>query len=75
FDDVENATAGGFAQWWHELIVYLGEWSDPSFLTLLLPLFIIPVVSLLFPNGESDREASESFYGRLGRMQRDFSWK
>ncbi len=75
FDDVENATAGGFAQWWHELIVYLGEWSDPSFLTLLLPLLIIPVVSLLFPNGESDREASESFYGRLGRMQRDFSWK
>lgn len=75
FDGVENATAGGFAQWWHELIVYLGEWSDPSFLTLLLPLFIIPIVSLLFPNGESDREASESFYRRLGRMQRDLSWK
>ena len=75
FDGAENATAGGFAQWWHELIVYLGEWADPSFLTLMLPLVIIPVVSLLFPNGESDREPSEAFYRRLGRMQPDLSWK
>jgi len=75
FDDIENATAGGFAQWWHELIAYLGEWSDPSFLTLLLPLLIIPIVSLLFPNPESDQEASQTFYTRLGRIQRDFSWK
>lgn len=75
FDDVENAAAGGFAQWWHELIVYLGEWSDPSFLTLMLPLLIIPIVSLLFPNGESDRDNCESFYKRVGRIQRNFSWK
>ncbi|MCY4269463.1 MAG: sodium:solute symporter family protein [Gammaproteobacteria bacterium] len=75
FDDIENATAGGFAQWWHELIAYLGEWSDPSFLTLLLPLLIIPIVSLLFPNPKSDQEASQAFYTRLGRIQRDFSWK
>ncbi|MCY4181379.1 MAG: sodium:solute symporter family protein [Gammaproteobacteria bacterium] len=75
FDDIENANAGGFAQWWHELIAYLGEWSDPSFLTLLLPLLIIPIVSLLFPNPKSDREASQAFYTRLGRIQRDFSWK
>jgi len=75
FDDIENATAGGFAQWWHELIAYLGEWSDPSFLTLLLPLLIIPIVSLLFPNPESDQEASQAFYTRLGRIQCDFSWK
>ena len=75
FDGAENATAGGFAQWWHELIVYLGEWADPSFLTLMLPLVIIPVVSLLFPNGESDREPSEAFYRRLGRRQPDLSWK
>ena len=75
FDDIENANAGGFAQWWHELIAYLGEWSDPSFLTLLLPLLIIPIVSLLFPNPKSDQEASQAFYTRLGRIQRDFSWK
>ena len=74
FDGVENATAGGFAQWWYELITYLGEWSDPSFLTLLVPLIVIPVGSLLYPNTAADNERSDAFYGKLGRLRRDFSW-
>ena len=74
YDGPEYANAGGFGQWWHELINWLGEWRDPSFLTLLLPLLIIPVITLLFPNGEQDREGYETFYSRLGRIRRDFSW-
>ncbi|MCZ0952076.1 MAG: hypothetical protein OXJ56_05790 [Rhodospirillaceae bacterium] len=74
FDGVENATAGGFAQWWYELITYLGEWSDPSFLTLLVPLITIPVVTLLCPNTAADNERHDEFYNKLGRLRRDFSW-
>ena len=74
FDGVENATAGGFAQWWYELITYLGEWRDPSFLTLLLPLLIIPTMSLLNPSTEDDIIQSNSFYSKLGKIQKDFSW-
>ncbi|HIF74298.1 MAG TPA: sodium:solute symporter family protein [Porticoccaceae bacterium] len=74
FDGPENANAGGFAQWWYELINYLGEWRDPSFLTLFLPLILIPTISILFPNKEEDQEYSDSFYKKLGRIQRNFSW-
>lgn len=74
FDGAENATAGGFAQFWYELIEGLGEWRDPSFLTLLLPLVVIPVVSLLFPNAESDKEREDAFYKRLGRIQKNLDW-
>ena len=38
---IENAEAGGFAQYWFEVCQFLGEWRDPSFLTLLLPLVVI----------------------------------
>ena len=74
FDGPENADANGFAQWWFELIAYLGEWRDPSFVTLLLPLIIIPVFTILFPNKDKDNENFETFYGKLGRIQKDFSW-
>ena len=74
FDGVENATAGGFAQWWYELITYLGEWRDPSFASLLLPMIVIPVVTLLYPNTAADNERYDAFYGKLGRLRRDFSW-
>ena len=74
FDGAENATAGGFAQWWYELITYLGEWSDPSFFTLIVPLIVIPVVTLLYPNTAADSERHDAFYNQLGRLRRDFSW-
>ena len=74
FDGMENATAGGFAQWWHELITYLGEWSDPSFLTLLVPLITIPTISLLCPNKAAGNERHDAFYGKLGRLRRNLSW-
>jgi SSS family solute:Na+ symporter len=74
FDGAENATAGGFAQWWYEIINMLGEWRDPSFLTLMLPLIIIPVLTILFPNSAQDDDKSESFYKRLGRIQKNLSW-
>jgi Na+(H+)/acetate symporter ActP len=75
FSAVENATAGGFAQWWYELIEYLGEWRDPSFLTLLLPLLVIPIITLLKPNRDEDKQHFDEFYGKLGRIQPNLSWK
>ena len=75
FDASENATAGGFAQWWFELISFLGEWRDPSFITLLVPIVVIPIFTLLFPNTEEEDKNFEPFYLKLGRIQKDFSWK
>ena len=75
FDGPENATAGGFGQWWFDLIEILGEWRDPSFLTLLLPLIVIPLVSLLRPNGPEDGTRAAEFYLKLGRIGRDFNWR
>ncbi|MGI9250967.1 MAG: sodium:solute symporter family protein [Pseudohongiellaceae bacterium] len=70
----QNATAGGFPQWWHELITTLGEWRDPSFLTLLLPIIVIPTISLLFPNREADTPNSIAFYKKLGHIKSNFDW-
>ncbi|GIS51016.1 MAG: hypothetical protein Ct9H90mP25_4500 [Gammaproteobacteria bacterium] len=48
FGHAENATAGGLAQWWFELMSLLGEWRDPSFVTLLVPVISIPILTLVF---------------------------
>ena len=76
FSGADNAEVGGFAQYWYELCLALGEWRDPSFVTLLLPLFSIPLISILFPNKEmeDDSAMSATFYEKLGRIQRNFSW-
>ena len=74
FSGADNAAAGGFAQSWYELTQFLGEWRDPSFLTLFLPLIVIPVISLLQPNAVADDEQSENFYIKLGRIRKNFDW-
>ncbi len=74
FSGAENADVGGFAQFWYELCQYLGEWRDPSFLTLLVPVFTIPIVTLLFPAKTADAEQSDDFYKKLGKIQRNFTW-
>ncbi len=74
YDGNDNAAAGGFAQWWYELITILGEWRDPSFLTLLLPMMVIPVVSLFGSRSQSDENLADPFYARLGRFQKNFDW-
>jgi SSS family solute:Na+ symporter len=74
FGGVDNATAGGFAQWWYELVTYLGEWRDPSFLTLMLPIIVIPVVSIFGPRPDGDSEMADEFYTRLGSIKRNFDW-
>ena len=74
FSGADNADVGGFAQYWYELCLALGEWRDPSFVTLLLPLFSIPLISILFPNKVDDSAMSASFYEKLGRIQRNFTW-
>ena len=75
FDGAEYATAGGFAQQWHDFIGILGEWRDPSFLTLLLPLLVIPVVSLLWPDPRPDKARSDAFYSKLGKLRLNFDWR
>ena len=74
FGGIDNATAGGFAQVWYELVTYLGEWRDPSFLTLMLPLIVIPVVSIFGPRPAGDGKMADEFYTRLGSIKRNFDW-
>jgi SSS family solute:Na+ symporter len=74
FTGAESATAGGFAQYWYELTLPLGEWRDPSFLTLLLPVIVIPLMVFLDPNKEVDDSQSNEFYTKLGRIQRNLTW-
>ena len=61
YEGVENATAGGFAQFWYELCQSLGEWRDPTFTATLVPLFVIPLVSLYFRE-DSNEEMASDFY-------------
>ena len=74
FAGAENAAVGGFAQYWYERTQLLGEWRDPSFLTLLLPIFVIPLITLLQSGKPSDQERTDAFYAKLGKIQRNFSW-
>lgn len=74
FDGAENAAAGGFAQWWYELTQFLGEWRDPSFLTLLLPLIVIPLITLTQTDTASDEDQADGFYGKLGHIRANFDW-
>ena len=64
YEGAENATLGGFPQFWYELCVSLGEWRDPTFSATLLPLLVIPLVSL-FGATETDDELSGGFYTAL----------
>ena len=74
FSGAETANAEVFAQTSYELTQSMDAWSAPSFLTLLIPLFLIPAISLLFPQQEADQEQSDEFYTKLGRIQRNFTW-
>ncbi|MDC3239400.1 hypothetical protein OAT88_01800, partial [Gammaproteobacteria bacterium] len=62
-------------QFWYEICLFLGEWRDPSFVTLLLPLAVIPLITLGSPNRSADAVQSDRFYKHLGRIQRNFTWK
>ncbi|PCJ26251.1 MAG: hypothetical protein COA96_05780 [SAR86 cluster bacterium] len=73
FAGAENADVGGFAQFWYEICQFLGEWRDPSFLTLLIPIVVIPLITVLSPR-KDDQERSDEFYSKLGRIQRNFDW-
>jgi Na+(H+)/acetate symporter ActP len=64
FEGPENATAGGFAQFWYELCQTLGEWRDPTFAATLIPLLVVPLVSLLWPAAGKDR-LEDGFYAAL----------
>ncbi|MCH7817844.1 MAG: hypothetical protein IIC60_14890, partial [Proteobacteria bacterium] len=74
FEGADNVDAGGLAQFWYELVQTLGEWSDPSFVTLLLPVVVIPVVVFLDPDSDKESDQSRKFYGILGRIQANFTW-
>ncbi|HUP24431.1 MAG TPA: hypothetical protein VNB06_15985 [Thermoanaerobaculia bacterium] len=46
------------------LVAYVGGWTDPSYATTVLPLLVIPMVSLLDRRDDPDRR--EDFYRVLG---------
>lgn len=70
YEGAENAGAGGFAGFWYNLCQFLGEWRDPTFAATLLPLLVIPLVSVLLPkHSAQDQESSAEFY-RLLRSAR-----
>ena len=52
FEGKEYATAGGFGQFWHELMLSLGEWSDPTFSATLIPLAVMLVMLVIVPEKE-----------------------
>ncbi|MFM1896529.1 MAG: hypothetical protein RLZZ385_1603 [Pseudomonadota bacterium] len=62
YEGAENATAGGFPQYWYELCQALGEWRDPTFAATLLPLIVIPILSVLWPESEPHSESAQGFY-------------
>lgn len=65
FDGSEYASAGGFGQFWHELMIALGEWSDPTFSATLIPLVVMTIWVLVFPEKQLDAMARQ-FYKDLG---------
>ena len=46
----------------HFLLIYDGEGIDPSYATTIVPLVVIPIISLIVPNG---LVANEDFYRRV----------
>jgi len=70
FDGVESATAGGFPQYWYELVEGLGKWSDPTFSATLIPLFVIPILTLIYPDDHENSEYAKSFYKTLKKPSR-----
>lgn len=76
YEGAENAAVGGFPQFWYELTQTLGEWRDPSFLALFLPLITIPLLVLMDPRAkhEAESEQAQQFYGVLGKIQKNLSW-
>lgn len=74
FDGPENADIGGFAQWYHEFYNQIGAWSDPAFATFIFPMIVVPLFTILFPNDDKTNANYGSFYGKLGRIQKNFRW-
>ena len=65
YNGAEYATAGGFPQYWHELELRLGEWADPTFSATLVPLLVIPVLTILYPD-RTQQTVADKFYFDLG---------
>jgi SSS family solute:Na+ symporter len=65
FDGTESSTAGGFAEYWYGLLQSLGEWGDPTFSATLIPLFVIPILTMIYPDDHENSEYAQSFYKTL----------
>ena len=57
--------AGGFPQFWYELHHTLGEWAAPTFSSTLIPLAVIPLLTILYPDKHEDSEVARKFYTTL----------
>ena len=70
FAGPSSARAGGFAQQWHDLMASWGEWSDPTFSATLIPLVMIPLLTMLYPDDHENSEYADSFYKTLKTGER-----
>ncbi len=61
YDGADYAATGGFPQFWYEWFHRLGEWADPTFTATLIPLAVVPILSILLPDAEEYR-TSAAFY-------------
>lgn len=65
FTGASSANAGGFAQYWYDLMAGLGEWSDPTFSATLIPLIMIPILTFIYPDDHENSEYAANFYKTL----------
>ncbi len=54
----------GSSSWFHYCFVADGEGVDPSYITTLIPLLVVPIVSLMT---NDDIEGKQAFYGKIQR--------
>ena len=63
-----NESSGALARLLHTLFVYRGEGIDPSYVTTLVPLVAVPLISVFTQRGGAeDEQRSKDFYGKLAR--------
>ena len=69
FDGAENAAAGGFAQFWYELCVSLGDWSDPTFSATIIPLIAVPVITLMTKPDDNEERKTQFYMDIKGKSK------
>ncbi len=70
FGGEEYAAAGGLPQFWYELHHTMGAWAEPTFSATLIPLVVIPIITLLKPDNHEESDQARRFYVTLKTGER-----